>query len=155
MSTDILMVSKDFKGEAKRHGQDNAIEVQAYSLGASRPPGGSSRLAPTSAFTTINLTTVMDAGVAQLMAMAIAGFEMKQVDIMQFRAGGSDDVMLWGLTLKKVLVDSFSIAGGGDGLPTVNIELSYRTVSALYMPQSVTGLAVDPIMFEFDLSARL
>lgn len=155
MSTDILMVSKDFKGEAKRHGQDNAIAVLAYSLGAARPPGGSSRPAPTTAFTTINLTTVMDAGVAQLMAMAVRGIEMKQVDIMQFRAGGDDDVMLWSLTLKEVLVDSFSIAGGGDGLPTVNIELSFRTISAQYMPQSVAGLAVDPVMFEFDLSAEL
>lgn len=154
MSIDVLMVSESFTGEASRHGQQDAIELLSYSFSADRAAGGIARTTQAAAYSSVNVMATLDQGIAELFAMFAGNRQMDEVVIMQFRAGGDDDVLIWSLTMTDVLVESFSFAGS-EGLPVANLTLKYRKGQVLYMPQAAAGLAVDPVIFEFDMTATL
>jgi len=156
MATDILLVSdfEQFKGEASRHGQKNAIDVQSFTFGASRISqygGHSERRAP--AFTTLDVTAAVDTGTARLLSIFSTNEEIPEIALMQFRAGGDDDVVLWKMTMRNALVDSVKFSGGEGASPAIcSFSLSYRKVDFEALPQSGAGQQGASVFVAIDLT---
>lgn len=157
MATDILLVSdfEQFKGEASRHGQTDAIDVQSFTFGASRTSqygGHSERRA--AAFTTLDVTAAVDTGTARLLSIFSTNAEIPEIALMQFRAGGDDDVVLWKMTMYKALVDSMTFSGGEGTSPAIcSFRLSYRSLEFEALPQGGTGQQGASVLVAIDLTA--
>lgn len=157
MATDILLVSEfeQFKGEANRHGQTNAIDVQSFTFSTSRTSeygGHSERRAP--ALTTLDVTAAVDTGTARMLSIFSTNAEIPEIALMQFRAGGDDDVVLWKMTMYKALVDSMTFSGGEGASPAIcSFSLSYRKVEFEALPQGGAGQQGASVLVAMDTTA--
>lgn len=147
MALDMFLTLTAIGGESKDSGFEGAIDVLAYSWGASDVDA---KAKP--AFQDLSLTHYVDAASVDLLRALTRGTRIADGTLSVRRAGATASLVYIELALAGVRVTSISAGGsGGEDRLTENITLSYEKLTVTYVQQDETGAPLAPESAGYDL----
>jgi type VI secretion system secreted protein Hcp len=155
MAVDMYMKIGDIKGESRDKVHSGAIDVLAWSWGASN--SGSAHMGGGAGsgkanFQDISFTKYVDAASSPLLQACAKGTHIPEATLTVRKAG---DTPLEYLTIKmsEVLVSSFSTGGsGGEDRLTENVSLNFAKFIFNYVPQDAKGGKLPAVSTTFDIA---
>lgn len=158
MSLDCFLKIDDIKGESKDKTYADAIEVLAWSWGASNSGtmhtggGGGGGKAN---FQDINLTKYIDKSTPTLWQFLASGKHFETGQLIMRKAGG-DPLDYLVLDLKKILVSTISTGGSnGEDRLTESVSLNFSEFKLSYTPQKDDGTGDAAVEFGFSIEENV
>ncbi|WP_339427883.1 MULTISPECIES: Hcp family type VI secretion system effector [unclassified Pseudomonas] len=143
MAVDMFLKLGDIKGESRDQGHRDEIDVTEWAWGLSQSGsmhsgtgGGAGKVN----IANLNLKKPLDKSSPNLMMACASGKHYAEARLIVRKAGGASPVEYLVITLKQVMVASYSASAepGGDVLYD-NIALNFATVDVSYQPQKADG----------------
>ena len=142
MAFDTFLKMEGLEGEATAKGFEGAIEVQAFSFGASNPvnmagTGMGSGKVSISSFSIMKKT---DKTSPDFFTKCCAGDHYDSATLSLRKAGGEQMIYLE-YKMKNVFIESVQWSGssGGDDVPTESLSLAFEVIEISYKPQDDKG----------------
>lgn len=155
---DCFLVIADIKGESKDAKHAEAIEVLAWSWGASQSgtmhsSGGGG--AGKAMFQDISITKYVDSASANLLKYLSTGKHFDGGQLIVRKAGGEQLEYLV-VDMKKILVSSLSTGGSnGEDRLTENVSLNFEEFKLSYTPQKDDGTGDAAIDFGWNIAENV
>ncbi|KAE9651313.1 type VI secretion system tube protein Hcp [Pseudomonas fluorescens] len=143
MAVDMFLKLGDIKGESRDQAHRDEIDITNWGWGLSQTgsmhsgTGGGSGKAD---FANLNLTKPLDKSSPNLMMACATGKHYPEAKLVVRKAGGASPVEYLVITLKEVMVVSYSTrAETADDVLYDSIALNFATVDVSYQPQKADG----------------
>jgi type VI secretion system secreted protein Hcp len=144
MAVDMFLTITDIEGESRDSSHAGAIDVLAWSWGASQSGsmhtgggGGSGRVNVQD----ISITKWVDKSSPVLMQKCCEGTHLEEAVLIVRKAGGTP-LEYFKITMQHVLISSISSGGsGGEDRLTENVSLNFGIIKFEYQPQNDQGEA--------------
>lgn len=143
MAVDMFLKLGDIKGESRDQAHRDEIDITNWGWGLSQTgsmhsgTGGGSCKAD---FANLNLTKPLDKSSPNLMMACATGKHYPEAKLVVRKAGGASPVEYLVITLKEVMVVSYSTrAETADDVLYDSIALNFATVDVSYQPQKADG----------------
>lgn len=143
MAVDMFLKLGGIKGESQDLAHRDEIDITNWGWGLSQTgsmhsgTGGGSGKAD---FTNLNLTKPLDKSSPNLMMACATGKHYPEAKLVVRKAGGTSPVEYLVITLKEVMVVSYSTrADTADDVLYDSIALNFATVDVSYQPQKADG----------------
>ena len=143
MAVDMFLRLGDIKGGSQDLAHRDEIDITNWGWGLSQTgsmhsgTGGGSGKAD---FTNLNLTKPLDKSSPNLMMACATGKHYPEAKLVVRKAGGTSPVEYLVITLKEVMVVSYSTrADTADDVLYDSIALNFATVDVSYQPQKADG----------------
>jgi len=143
MAVDMFLKLGDIKGESQDLAHRDEIDITNWGWVLSQTgsmhsgTGGGSGKAD---FTNLNLTKPLDKSSPNLMMACATGKHYPEAKLVVRKAGGTSPVEYLVITLKEVMVVSYSTrADTADDVLYDSIALNFATVDVSYQPQKADG----------------
>ena len=142
MAVDMFLKLGDIKGESQDSKYKDAIDVLAWSWGASN--SGTAHLGGGSGAGKVNVqdisfTKYIDKGSPDILLATCNGKHVTEATLI-CRKAGEKPVEYLTITLKDVLISSYSTGGsGGEDRLTENVTLNFSQFKFQYIEQTPTG----------------
>ncbi|MEX5627554.1 Hcp family type VI secretion system effector [Pseudomonas marginalis] len=143
MAVDMFLKLGDIKGESRDQAHRDEIDITNWGWGLSQTgsmhsgTGGGSGKAD---FANLNLTKPLDKSSPNLMMACATGKHYPEAKLVVRKAGGASPVEYLVITLKEVMVVSYSTrAETADDVLYDSIALNFATVDVSYQPQRADG----------------
>ena len=151
----MYLVIDDVTGESNYKGYQDAIEVLAWSWGASNSGSTHQGSGGRTSFDDLSITKWVDTSSPILLAKIATGSLINSADLIVVREG-TNPVEYFRLNLTDVLVTSLSTGGSVDGNRlTENISLNFAQFQVRYVPLNADGTGSTPVEFGWDISTNL
>jgi len=157
-SADMFLRIDGVPGSSQVEGFQNAIDIDAYSWGASHAAPASRTAKPSPpTFSDFNFSKNVDKSSPLLLQHLGAGDVISAAKLSVTRAGGvAGPTEYLSYCLRDVRVTSLSQGGSsGSGTPEESFSLSYGSVLESYAPQSSTGALLPRVFAGWDLLNNL
>jgi len=143
MVVDMFLKLGDIKGESRDQAHRDEIDITNWGWGLSQTgsmhsgTGGGSGKAD---FANLNLTKPLDKSSPNLMMACATGKHYPEAKLVVRKAGGASPVEYLVITLKEVMVVSYSTrAETAEDVLYDSIALNFATVDVSYQPQKADG----------------
>lgn len=130
--------SGEWKGSSRAAGHEDQIEVVSWNHSFNQPLTGASESAFGGTATSranhshLQLTVYFDNAADEILKATWTGEYLKKVRLEMFRSAGTDDVgnstPYLTIDLEQAIIADYSVSGGGEDLPIVNIAFAYKKV---------------------------
>ena len=158
MAVDMFLKLDDIKGESKDSKYKEAIDVLAWSWGASNSGtahsgggGGAGKVNVQD----LSVTKWVDRSSTDLLLAVCNGKHFKEATLV-VRKAGEKPLEYLTITLEQVMVTSVSTGGsGGEDRLTENVTLNFAKVKVAYLEQSEKGAAAKPQEVGWDVAANI
>ncbi|HEV3425620.1 MAG TPA: type VI secretion system tube protein Hcp [Paraburkholderia sp.] len=143
MAVDMFMKLGDIKGESLDSKHKEEIDVLAWSWGLSQ--SGTMHLGSGGGAGKVNVqdlsfTKYTDKGSPAIIGACTKGTHIDTAILTCRKAGGTDPLEYYKLTLEGVLISSYSTGGsGGEERFTENVTLNFEKYHVEYQPQNAKG----------------
>lgn len=143
MTIDMFLKLGDIKGESRDSVHRDEIDIRAFQWGMSQSGsmhqgsgGGSGKVS----MQNLSFSKALDKSTPNLMMACSSGKHYPEATLTVRKAGGSSPVEYMIITLKEVMVASYSTdAGTGDDVLTEQVALNFAKVEVSYQPQKADG----------------
>lgn len=154
MAQDIFLRLSKIKGESKDKVYENEIDVLAWSFGAVQSAtmhmgggGGSGKVAVQD----LNITKPIDKSSPVLMKHCFDASHIAEGQLIVRKAGGKP-VNCLTISMKEIIVSSYSTGGAGDGdTLTENLSLNCAEMAIQYIEQTADGGEGDKPDFAYSM----
>lgn len=158
MATDVFLVLEGVTGESKDSAHAEAIELLAWSFGASQAgtmhEGGGGG-AGKAMFQDLSVTKYVDSSSPTLWKFLAKGNHFATGKLIQRKAGGTQLEYLI-IEMKKVLLSSISTGGsGGEERLSENVSLNFEEFKLSYVPQKDDGTGGAAIEFGWNIAENV
>jgi len=158
MAVDMYLKIGDIKGESRDKVHSAAIDVLAWSWGASNSGSahvGSGAGAGKSNFQDLSFTKYIDSA-SPLLLQACAGGKHYPEATLTVRKAGDTPLEYLVIKMSEVLVSSFSTGGsGGEDRLTENVTLNFAKFVFTYTPQDAKGAKLTSIPATYDIAQHV
>jgi len=160
MAMDIFLqiTGPDVKGESRDSILKDAIDVLAWSWGASQSGTthvGGGGGAGKANFQDLSLTKYVDAGTNVLLTGLAKGTHFTKA-VLTLRKSGEGQKPYLIITMEEVMVTSLSTGGsGGEDRLTENVTLNFAKVTVDYKKQDTKGVLSDGPKFSWDIEGNV
>ncbi|MEX0327742.1 MAG: Hcp family type VI secretion system effector [Ruegeria sp.] len=155
-----VFIKMDFPGEAREKGHTDWIACKEISWNVERTldmadMGTTQRGYANANFGKVELSTELSKASAKLMTYVASGKSNAEMTIHLCRSGddekkGMEPYLI--LTLRDAIVDSYSVSGGEESIPTESWTVAYRGISVKYkIADFKTGKLSDCNEFKWNL----
>lgn len=159
--SDFFLKLGDIKGESQDDKHKGEIDLMSFQFGVSQPGGAASVGAGAGVgkaqFHEFQVSKLMDSASAKLMLACATGQHFPEATLTCRRAGGTQ-VEYLKIKFEQVLVSSYQIGGGHEGLkdtlPTDTFSLNFAKIHYNYTAQNNDGTAGANTMTAYDLLAN-
>jgi type VI secretion system secreted protein Hcp len=153
VAVDYFLKIDGIDGESLDAKHKGAIELESFNWGESNPvspgPAGAGRAGRVQAQ---DLTVVMRMSKASpLLFLACAEGQHIKDAVLSARRGGKAQKEFLVVTLKSVLVSSYTTSGGGGEAPVDQVSFSFASIEIEYSPQKPNGSLDLPVKAGWDL----
>lgn len=143
MAVDIFLKLGDIKGESRDLAHRDEIDVTHWMWGLSQTGSmhsGTGGGVGKADIGNLNLKKPLDRSSPNLMMACASGKHYPEARLVVRKAGGANPVEYLVITLKEVMVASYSTGAESDGdVLYDNIALNFATVEVSYQPQKADG----------------
>lgn len=158
MATDFLLKISGVKGESKITGYEGEIDVYSWSWGMDQSGtmhvgggGGAGKVNVQD----ISLTKSVDKATPDIIRKCCNGEHFDEAQLVA-RKAGKDPLEYIKITMKKVLISSYSTGGSmGDEAVTENITLNFAKFECAYTPQKEDGSGDAEIPFKWNIESNV
>jgi type VI secretion system secreted protein Hcp len=158
MAWDAFLILDDtVKGESRRAGHEEQIELISFSFGASNPASigvGSGGGSGTVSLSSFNIMKKTDASSVGMFKACCLGQHFPTASIELYKSGG-DALLYLKFDFEEVFVDNIQWSGaeGGDGVPLESVSFSFGKVEVTYTKQAPDGTADGDFVSSWDIRA--
>ncbi len=150
--------SAKIKGESKRKGHEEEIDVYSWSFGMSQSGtwhtggGGGGGIVN---MQDVVLTKMVDKSSCDLMLRCCDGKHIPEATLTVYKVGGTD-LDYYKMTLKKVIISSVQTSGsdGGDGVMET-VTLNFAHIHIMYKEQADDGSKKAEFEMQFDVEKNV
>lgn len=154
---DAYLTVDGVKGESRRSGHEDEIELISFDFGANNPSSvGTGKGGGVGAvnISTFNFMKKTDAASADLFKHCCSGKHFPTAKVTLYKAGGDGgalDYLVY--DFEEVYVDSINWSGseGSDGIPTEMVSFSFGKISVTYNQQDDKGSKSGSFMGSWDI----
>ena len=157
-STNYILKIESIRGETKRDGKDDLIEVLSFEYGISaghfQGEGSSKRRK----YTNIRFRKLVDRSSVVIQQMLATNSKIRQATLTLSKAGG-DELIFYKVVLKDAYIVSYKIHGEDfpdefRALPKDEFEISFRRIEIEYEQQNERGLKEGHVSFMDDIGSN-
>lgn len=157
-TTNYILKIDSVRGETRREGKDDLIEVLSFEYGISaghfQGEGNSKRRA----YTNVRFTKLVDRSSVTIQQMLATNSKIRQATLTLNKAGG-EQLEFYKVTLKDAYIVSYKIRGEDlpdayRSLPRDEFEISFRRIEIEYEEQNEQGLRKGGVSFADDIGAN-
>ncbi len=157
-STNYILKIESIRGETKRDGKDDLIEVLSFEYGISaghfQGEGSSKRRK----YTNIRFRKLVDRSSVVIQQMLATNSKIRQATLTLSKAGG-DEFIFYKVVLKDAYIVSYKIHGEDfpdefRALPKDEFEISFRRIEIEYEQQNKRGLKEGHVSFMDDIGSN-
>ena len=145
----------DLVGESTLENQDGWINLSSFSHSVQLPlaidPLQNKRTAGTATASQFNFTKLMDKTSTAFAQCCASATDLGKVTIKLLQESGPVKLELMTYEMENCLVGSYSVGGGG-GVPTENVAISFTKITANYKVQKSDATAEGQKGFVFEVS---
>ncbi|MAC81205.1 MAG: hypothetical protein CML66_24465 [Rhodobacteraceae bacterium] len=160
MAENSFMEIKDIKGEGTEKNHKDWIPLKSFDWGLERTLdmddlSTTQRGYANAKFNKVSVTTELSKASAKIMTSVANGTVRDEIKIHLCRSGddpskGMEPYLI--VTLKHVVIDSYTVNGGEEQVPEESWALAYRFIEVLYkLSDPKTGKLKDENVFAWDL----
>lgn len=148
-AVDMFLKLGDIKGESTDRAHSNEIDVLSWSWGMSQ-----SGVAGKVNVQDLSFTKYLDKSSPELFLACANGKHYPEAKL-TVRKAGDKPLEYLKITLKDVLVSSYSVSGGGsEEIPTENVTLNFSKVEIEYTEQKADGTIGETVVAGWDVAAN-
>lgn len=157
-STNYILKIESIRGETKRDGKDDLIEVLSFEYGISaghfQGEGSSKRRK----YTNIRFRKLVDRSSVVIQQMLATNSKIRQATLTLSKAGG-DELIFYKVVLKDAYIVSYKVHGEDfsdefRALPKDEFEISFRRIEIEYEQQNNRGLKEGHVSFIDDIGSN-
>jgi type VI secretion system secreted protein Hcp len=157
-STNYILKIESIRGETKRDGKDDLIEVLSFEYGISaghfQGEGSSKRRK----YTNIRFRKLVDRSSVVIQQMLATNSKIRQATLTLSKAGG-DELIFYKVVLKDAYIVSYKVHGEDfpdefRALPKDEFEISFRRIEIEYEQQNNRGLKEGHVSFMDDIGSN-
>jgi type VI secretion system secreted protein Hcp len=157
-STNYILEIESVRGETRRHGKDDLIEVLSFEYGISaghfQGEGNSKRRN----YTNVRFTKLIDRSSVGIQQMLATNSKIRQATLRLSKAGG-DELIFYKVVLKDAYVVSYKLHGEDlpdefRSMPREEFEISFRRIEVEYEEQNEKGLKAGGVSFMDDIGSN-
>jgi len=154
-NANLFIKFDDVAGECTDVNHVDWIEMQSWSHGFSQPAspvrGSSGSTTGMANHADFNFSKYVDSATDDLIGACWKGYQYKTVTAQIYKSdGGNEPIKYLEIIMNEVIVSSYNISGGGDGLPVESYSLAYGKVQYSYDPKDkedgTQSMGVQPIV---------
>lgn len=144
MAWDVYLQIEGVKGESKRDGHVEEIELDSFSLGGSNPASvgqGSGGGTGTVSLSSFSISKKTDAASTALFSAMCNGDHFPKAKLTMFVSGGKKALEKLVYEFEEVFVDSmnWSAGDGGGAVPNESISFAFGKITITYKAQNPDG----------------
>ena len=143
MAVDMFLKLDDIKGESRDQAHRDEIDITEWAWGVSQTGSmhaGTGGGAGKADFANLNLVKPLDKSSPNLMMACVSGKHYPEARLVVRKAGGSSPVEYLVITLKEVMVVSYSTnAESNTDVVHDSVALNFASVDVSYQPQKADG----------------
>jgi type VI secretion system secreted protein Hcp len=146
----------DIPGESKRSGHEGEIVVSSFSWSAHRSAfrnSGGQRESGLPEIQALSLTKDYDAASPYLSLACIKAKNLGDVVLTLRKDAGDEHIDFLTITMTNVLIESYSVGGGGGGNPVDTITMSFDSIHQKYIEDAGDLTAGTEHEMEYDILA--
>ncbi|MCL2385296.1 MAG: type VI secretion system tube protein Hcp [Alphaproteobacteria bacterium] len=156
-STNYILKIESIRGETRRDGKDDLIEVLSFEYGISAGHF-EGRQTKRRNYTNIKFSKIVDRSTAAIQQMLVSNSNIRQATLTLSKAGG-DQLVYYTLILKDAYIVSYKVHGEDfpddyRALPREEFEISFRQIEVDYEVQNQKGLKGGAVSFRDDIGTN-
>ncbi len=157
-STNYVLKIESIRGETKRDGKDDLIEVLAFEYGISTGHFQGAANSKRRNYTNVRFTKLVDRSSVAIQQMLATNSKIRQATLSLSKAGG-EQLIFYKVTLKDAYIVSYKIRGEDlpdefRSMPREEFEISFRRIEIEYEEQSQKGLKAGGVSFVDDIGSN-
>jgi type VI secretion system secreted protein Hcp len=156
-SVDYKLVIESVRGEMKRDGKDDGIEVQSFEFGAEVARDGASGTArQRRRYSDVKFTKLVDRASPTLQSMLATNAKIKKATLSVYKGDGDKRLLYYQLTLSDGYISSYRIVGQDrddqfGAIPRDEFSINFRKIDVDYTKQNQKGDADGTVSFSDQL----
>jgi type VI secretion system secreted protein Hcp len=157
-STNYILKIESIRGETKRGGKDDLIEVLSFEYGMSAGHFQGEGNAKRRNYTNVRFTKLIDRSSLTIQQMLATNAKIRQATLTLSKAGG-DPLTFYKVVLKDAFIVSYKIRGEDlpdefRSFPREEFEISFRRIEVEYEEQDQQGLRAGSVSFTDDIGSN-
>ncbi|MGH6811166.1 MAG: type VI secretion system tube protein Hcp [Methylocella sp.] len=157
-STNFTLEIESVRGETRRHGKEDIIEVLSFEYGVStghfQGEGNSKRRN----YTNVRFAKLIDRSSVGIQQMLATNSKIRQATLRVSKAGG-DELIFYKVILKDAYIVSYRLHGEDlpdefRAMPREEFEISFRRIEVEYEEQNEKGLKAGQVSFADDIGSN-
>jgi type VI secretion system secreted protein Hcp len=158
-TTNYILKIESVRGETKREGKDDLIEVLSFEYGISaghfQGEGSSKRRK----YTNVRFRKLVDRSSVVIQQMLATNSKIRQATLTLSKAGGEEELIFYKVVLKDAYIVSYKVHGEDiydefRAFPKDEFEISFRRIEIEYEEQNNKGLKAGHVSFMDDIGSN-
>jgi type VI secretion system secreted protein Hcp len=169
MATNVYLIvegekSGEWKGSSRAAGHEDQIEVVSWNHSFNQPLTAASESAFGGSATAranhshLQLTVFFDNASDEILKACWTGEYLKKVRLEMYRSAGTENVgestPYLAIDLEQAIIADYSVSGGNEDLPVVNIALAYKKVTYTFTSTDDKGDAGEQVPISHNLGTN-
>jgi type VI secretion system secreted protein Hcp len=157
-TTNYILNIESVRGETKRDGKDDLIEVLSFEYGISAAHFQGEGSAKRRKYTNVRFRKLVDRSSVVIQQMLATNSKIRQATLTLSKAGG-EELIFYKVVLKDAYIASYKILGEDfpdefRALPKDEFEISFRRIEIEYEEQNNQGLKAGHVSFVDDIGSN-
>jgi type VI secretion system secreted protein Hcp len=157
-STNFILKIESIRGETKRDGKDDLIEVLSFEYGISTGHFQGEANSKRRNYTNVRFTKLIDRSSVGIQQMLATNSKIRQATLRLSKAGG-DELIFYTVILKDAYIVSYKLRGEDlpdefRSMPREEFEISFRRIEVEYEEQNEKGLKAGAVSFVDDIGSN-
>ncbi len=154
-SSNYILKIESIRGETRRNGKDDLIEVLSFEYGVSAGHFQGEATSKRRNYTNVRFTKLIDRSSVGILQMLATNSKIRQATLSLSKAGG-DELIFYKIVLKDAYIVSYKIRGEDlpdefRSMPRDEFEISFRRIEVEYESQNEEGLKGGLVSFTDDI----
>ncbi len=154
-SSNYILKIESIRGETRRNGKDDLIEVLSFEYGVSAGHFQGEATSKRRNYTNVRFTKLIDRSSVGILQMLATNSKIRQATLSLSKAGG-DELIFYKIVLKDAYIVSYKIRGEDlpdefRSMPRDEFEISFRRIEVEYEEQDEKGLKGGLVSFTDDI----
>jgi type VI secretion system secreted protein Hcp len=158
-TTNYTLQIESVRGETKRNGKTDLIEVLGFEYGVSAGHFQGETGHRRRSYTNVRFTKLTDRSSVTIQQMLAQNSKIRQATLSLTKSGGDEPLVYYKVVLKDGFFTSFKIRGEDAAdeyasMPREEFEISFRRIEIEYEEQSETGVKGGSVSFADDIATN-
>ena len=157
-SSNYILKIESVRGETRRKGKDDLIEVLSFEYGVSAGHFQGEANSKRRNYTNLRFTKLIDRSGVAILQMLATNSKIRQATLTLSKAGG-DELIFYKVILKDAYIVSYKLHGADlpdefRSMPREEFEISFRRIEVEYEEQNEKGLKGGGVSFMDDIGSN-